>query len=67
MSYLVIVLTLWATVRMVHSLNWLCTRLVILVSVFTSIAEVASSRINSLEFLVKIGDEYFSFLLSIPT
>ena len=44
---------LWATVRMVTSLNWLWTRLVILVSVFTSIAEVASSRIRSLEFLVK--------------
>ena len=47
------VLILWATVRIVTSLNWLWIRLVILVSVFTSIAEVASSRIKSLEFLVK--------------
>ena len=60
------VLILWATVRMVTSLNWLCTRLVILVSVFTSIAEVASSRISSLEFLEKeIKIEYYRKTLNL--
>ena len=45
------VLSLWAMVTTVQLENSLCTRLVIFWSVTTSMAEVASSRIKSLEFL----------------
>ena len=46
------VLSLCAMVTTVQLENSLCTRLVIFWSVTTSMAEVASSNINSLEFLV---------------
>ena len=45
------VLSLWAMVMTVQLENWLCMRLLIFCSVNTSMAEVASSSINSLEFL----------------
>ena len=44
-------LSLWAMVMTVQLESWLCMRLVIFWSVTTSMAEVASSSINSLEFL----------------
>ena len=51
LSYLSMVLILWATVMIVQLLKWDWIRLVILASVFRSMAEVASSRISNLELL----------------
>ena len=51
LSQVITVLSLWAMVMTVQVENSLCTRLVIFWSVTTSMAEVASSRINSLDFL----------------
>ena len=51
LSYLSMVLILWATVMIVQLLKWDWIRLVILASVFRSMAEVASSRMSNLEFL----------------
>ena len=58
------VLSLWAMVMTVQLENWLCMRLLIFWSVTTSMAEVASSNINSLEFLqILISVIYFSYHL----